>query len=114
MATRKLFPPPKSSRKAAADPGAYDTALLFSTKWEPPQGSLNLSHKNESTDTKYFDFHHDLRPAEAARLLHGEVVWQQSRGAEWAAVLHFPRAVNAALPPSNPIMARSQPKELRP
>ncbi len=92
-------------QKAAADPGAYDTALLFSTKWEPRPGTLNLARRNDPNDTRYFDFHHDLRPAQAARLLHGEVVWQQARGSEWAAILHFPRAVNAAAQPSNPIMA---------
>ena len=84
-------------QQAALDPGAYDTALLFSTKWEPPPGKANLGRHGESNDERYFDFHHDLRPAEAARLLHGDVVWQGSRGGEWAAVLHFPRSVNASL-----------------
>jgi 4-amino-4-deoxy-L-arabinose transferase-like glycosyltransferase len=86
-------------QKAAADPGSFDTALIFSTKWEPPAGKINLGRKNESADTRYFDFHHDLRPAEAAALLHGQVVWQASRRGEWAAVLHFPRIVDAELIP---------------
>lgn len=84
-------------QKAASDPGAYDTALLFSTKWAPPRNTLNLSRGNEPADAKYFDFHLDLRPREAAALLHGEVVWQASRGGEWAAILHFPRIVDAGL-----------------
>jgi hypothetical protein len=71
--------------------------LVFSTKWEPPAGHINLSKKNRSLDTKYFDFHHDLTPSEAAALLHGEIVWQARRRGEWAAVLHFPRAFNASL-----------------
>lgn len=83
--------------QAAQDPGSYDTALVFSTKWEPPAGHINLSKKNRSLDTKYFDFHHDLTPSEAAALLHGEIVWQARRRGEWAAVLHFPRAFNASL-----------------
>ena len=87
-------------QQAAQDPGAYDTALLFSTKWEPPTGKINLGRSNQKSDTKYFDFHHDLSPAEAAALLHGEVVWQAHRKGEWAAVLRFPRAVNASLSPS--------------
>lgn len=77
-------------QKAAADPGSYDTALIFSTKWEPPPSRINLSRHNEPSDTKYFDFHHDLRPAEVAALLHGEIVWQAQRKGEWAAVLRFP------------------------
>jgi len=83
--------------KAAADPGAYDTALIFSTKWEPSANQLNLGKASEKSNTKYFDFHHDLTPQEAATLLHGEIVWQDRRKGEWAAVLRFPRAVNAKL-----------------
>ncbi len=81
---------------AAQDPGAYDTALLFSTKWVPPPGHLDLGRLGRYFDKKYFDFHHDISPEEAALLLRGEVVWQAQRNGEWAAVLRFPRAVNAS------------------
>jgi 4-amino-4-deoxy-L-arabinose transferase-like glycosyltransferase len=84
-------------QKAAADPGSFDVALVFSTKWEPPANRINLGSHNESADTKYFDFHRDLSPAEVATLLHGDVVWQAHRKGEWAAVIHFPRVVEAAL-----------------
>jgi 4-amino-4-deoxy-L-arabinose transferase-like glycosyltransferase len=84
-------------QKAAADPGSYDVALVFSTKWEPPADRVNLGRRNESADTKYFDFHRDLSPAEVAALLHGDIVWQDRRKGEWAAVIHFPRIVEAAL-----------------
>ena len=88
-------------QSAATDPGSYDVALIFSTKWEPPANRINLSGQNESTDTKYFDFHRDLSPAEVAALLHGDIIWQGHRKGEWAAVLHFPRVVEAALAPPN-------------
>jgi 4-amino-4-deoxy-L-arabinose transferase-like glycosyltransferase len=83
--------------QAAQDPGSYDTALIFSTKWEPLPNQLNLGKANTSADAKYFDFHHDLSPSEAAAMLHGEIVWQARRKGEWAAVLRFPRAVNASV-----------------
>jgi hypothetical protein len=83
--------------KAAANPGDYDTAFVFSTKWAPLANRINLGRRNESSDTKYFDFHRDLSPAEVATLLHGEIVWQSHRKGEWAAVLHFPRIVEASL-----------------
>lgn len=86
-----------SMMQAAQEPGDYDTALIFSTKWEPPPGRLDLGRRHRQNDTKYFDFHHDLSPAEAATLLHGDIVWQAHRKGEWAAVLRFPRAVNASL-----------------
>ena len=82
-------------QKAAADPGAFDTALIFSTKWTPPAGAFSLTHKTEATDTRFYDFHHDLTPQQAAAVLHGEIVWQGARNGEWAAVLHFPRIVEA-------------------
>ena len=83
--------------KAAAEPGEYDTALIFSTKWAPSFGATNLGRRNEAADTRYFDFHRDLGAREVAGLLHGDVVWEAHRRGEWAAVLRFPRAVNAAL-----------------
>jgi hypothetical protein len=84
-------------QKAAADPGTYDTALIFSTKWAPPENQVDLGRNNQSTDAKYFDFHRDLSPSEVAALLHGEVIWQSHRKGEWAAVLRFPRSVEAFL-----------------
>jgi 4-amino-4-deoxy-L-arabinose transferase-like glycosyltransferase len=91
--------------KAAADPGDYDTALLFSTKWAPASGGLSLIRRNapgiSDSDARYFDFHEDMQPKEAAELLHGEVVWQARTGGEWVAVLRFPRVVNASLMISN-------------
>ncbi len=88
-------------QQAAANPGSFDTALLFSTKWEPPPSRWHLPHRNgqvvSSADARFFDFHHDLTPAEAAALLHGDIVWQQHRGGEWAAILHFPRIVQASI-----------------
>jgi 4-amino-4-deoxy-L-arabinose transferase-like glycosyltransferase len=86
--------------KAAGDPGDYDTALLFSTKWAPPPGSLDIARRNVPADARYFDFHEDVQPKEAAELLHGEVVWQQHIRGEWVAILRFPRIENAAVSPA--------------
>ena len=83
--------------KAAADPGSYDTALIFSTKWEPASNRLNLGQDHTASDARYFDFHRDLSPQEVAALLHGDIVWQGRRHGEWAAVLHFPRVVEASV-----------------
>lgn len=85
--------------KAAAQPGEYDTALIFSTKWAPKPGSVSLSARNSRADARYFDFHDDVRPAEAAAILHGELVWQAAIRGEWVAILRFPRIVNAGLRP---------------
>jgi 4-amino-4-deoxy-L-arabinose transferase-like glycosyltransferase len=84
-------------QKAAQSPGDFDTALLFSTKYEPPAGRTNLSQHTQNSDARYFDFHRDVLPAEAARLLQGTVIWQAERNGEWAAVLRFPRSYEARL-----------------
>ncbi|GAC1415176.1 MAG: hypothetical protein NVSMB62_02310 [Acidobacteriaceae bacterium] len=85
-------------QRAAQDPGAYDTALLFSTKWAPRAGAVDLSRGHRPADAKYFDFHDDVRPAEAAAILHGTVLWQASIRGEWVAILRFPRVEDAMLP----------------
>jgi 4-amino-4-deoxy-L-arabinose transferase-like glycosyltransferase len=83
--------------KAAADPGDYDTALLFSTKWAPPASAIDLGRRHQPSDARYFDFHEDVRPAEAAAILHGELVWQAAIRGEWVAILRFPRIEDASL-----------------
>jgi len=86
--------------KAAAEPGEYDTALVFSTKLAPPARFLRHSKRGPTdADRRYFDFHDDLKPQEIAAMLHGDIVWQaQDRdGGEWVAVLRFPRVVDAEL-----------------
>jgi len=82
-------------QKAATDPGTYDTALIFSTKWEPPAN--HQPRPSESIQRPIFDFHHDVSPAEAAVLLHGDIVWQAHARENGQAVLLFPRIVEAAL-----------------
>ena len=82
-------------QKAAAMPGEFDTAFVFSTKWTPPAGRLDLGAGNVGTNTKFYDFHRDLGPREIAGLLHGQVIWSREQRGEWAAVLRFPRAVEA-------------------
>ena len=88
---------PEQMQKAMDDPGAYDTALIFSTKWTPRSGWLDLGGASRKTDTKYFDYHSDMLPRDVAMLLHGEIVWQGYRNGEWAAVLRFPRSNEARL-----------------
>jgi 4-amino-4-deoxy-L-arabinose transferase-like glycosyltransferase len=87
---------PEQVEKAAQEPGAYDTALVFSTKWIPP-AALSLTRQTERSDTRFFDFHRDLDPNEVAFLLHGDVVWHAQSHGEWIAILRFPRASDARL-----------------
>ncbi|WP_419805604.1 ArnT family glycosyltransferase [Terriglobus sp.] len=85
--------------KAAQIPGNYDAAIVFSTKYNPPPGGLNLATRTNAADTRYFDAHRDLLPAEVARALGGTVVWQAERKGQWAAVLRFNRSYDAKARP---------------
>jgi len=84
-------------QKASTDPGAFDTALIFSTKWTPPPTAFSFSRHTEKTDTRFFDLHRDLRPSEVAQALHGQIVWQAQSHGEWVAILRFPRSNQAHL-----------------
>ena len=82
-------------QRAAQNPGEYDTALIFTTKYDPPNDALNFSRFIHLGKTARFDYTRDLHPEEVARLLHGTVVWHNELRGEWVAVLRFPRVVNA-------------------
>ncbi|RXS94642.1 glycosyltransferase [Silvibacterium dinghuense] len=82
---------------AEQEPGDYSAALLFSTKYDPPRLPLSLGPANERLDQRFFDFHIDLTPRAAAHLLDGQIVWQEQRKGQWAAVLTFRRAIDAEL-----------------
>ena len=73
----------------------YDTAFLFSTKYEPGGGFLIRLPFWESLQKRYFDYHSDVPPAFASEMLQGRIVWQEKRGGQWAAILLMDRAVNA-------------------
>jgi len=75
-------------QKLNGSPQSYATAIVFSTKYDPP-GILSLGSWSRRQDERYFDLHHDLSPAAVAVLLGGMVVWREQRGGQWAAVLRF-------------------------
>jgi len=80
--------------KASTRANKYSAALVFSTKYDPPQLPFSLGPKNQALDERYFGFHQDLTPTEIARTLGGTVTWHAERGGQWAAVLNFDRPPN--------------------
>ena len=84
-------------KRIAAVPETYDVAIVFSTKYDPPAGGLNLAGVGRDSDTRFYDWHSDLLPGEAAALLHGRIAWEDDRNGEWAAVLVFPRGYDVLL-----------------
>ncbi len=84
--------------KAAQDPGGYSTALVFSTKEDPPPLPFHLN--TPAMEEEYFGLHHDMSPRAIAEQLGGTIVWQQTDGLDWAAVIRFHRSYDAWLEPS--------------
>jgi hypothetical protein len=82
--------------RAAVEPGRYSTALVFSTKYDPPSLPLSLGPKSEEMDRRYFGLHHDLPPEAIAIRLGGALVWQREDHGQWIALIRFNRQFEAA------------------
>jgi hypothetical protein len=82
--------------RAAGEPGMYSTALVFSTKYDPPSLPLSLGPKSEAMDERYFGLHHDMPPEAIALRLHGTVVWEREDRGMWAALIRFNRQMEAS------------------
>jgi 4-amino-4-deoxy-L-arabinose transferase-like glycosyltransferase len=92
---------------AAHAHGEYGLALLFSTKYEPRPllGRLRLW---ERIQERYFDYHRDLPPEAAAQILGGRIIYQQSRGGQWVAVVEVEGVENASFHGAGTLFPRSR------
>jgi 4-amino-4-deoxy-L-arabinose transferase-like glycosyltransferase len=84
-----------SIRKAAQEPGDYDTAIVFTTHFVTPSFRHYLTAHPDTRRGREFAATRDLTPGEIAAMLHGTVVWQDDHNGEWAAVLRFNRSYEA-------------------
>ena len=91
------FSAPQIAR-AAAEPGSYSAALVFSTKAGPARPLLILGSRSAAMDERYFGLHHDLLPDAIARQLGGAVVWKSGDDqGQWVGLIRFNRQFEAAL-----------------
>ncbi len=86
-------------QKAAAEPGRYDTAIVFTTHFVTPTFRRYLMAHPDSRRGREFAATRDLTPEEIAAMLGGRIVWQDDIHGEWAAVLRFDRAYDASTIP---------------
>ncbi|HVU45239.1 MAG TPA: hypothetical protein VHD85_03875 [Terracidiphilus sp.] len=82
---------------AAQEPEKYSAALVFSTKYDPPQPLLSLGSASDALDQRYFGQHHDLGPEAIAQQLNGTLVWKRKDHGMWIALIRFNRAVEARI-----------------
>ncbi|MDE3200209.1 MAG: glycosyltransferase family 39 protein [Acidobacteriota bacterium] len=81
--------------RAAQEPEKYSTALVFSTKYDPPRLPYLMGHAGESVAETYFDLHHDLPARVIAKRLDGTLVWYGYSKGMWAGVIRFNRQIEA-------------------
>jgi 4-amino-4-deoxy-L-arabinose transferase-like glycosyltransferase len=84
------FSAPEIAR-AAAEPEKYSAALVFSTKYDPPNPWLSLGRGSENLDERFFGLHHDLPPEAITLELHGTMTWQKEDRGLWIALIGFSR-----------------------
>jgi hypothetical protein len=86
-------------RKAAQEPGRYDTAIVFTSHFATPSFRRYLIAHPNTQRGREFAASRDLTPKEIASILGGQIVWEDDRNGEWAAVLRFDRSYDAQLLP---------------
>ena len=84
---------------AAREPDRFDTAIVFTTHFVTPMFRRYLLNHPNTWRGRAFATDRDLTPVEIATMLGGQIVWQDERGGEWAAVLRFQRSEDARLQP---------------
>jgi hypothetical protein len=74
---------------------SFNVALIFSTKYEPPNPVLWHWPAWERIKTRFFDYHHDVPPEVAAQILGGELVYTETRKGQWVAVIEMRQIMEA-------------------
>jgi Dolichyl-phosphate-mannose-protein mannosyltransferase len=67
----------------------FETALVFSTKYEPPRALFDRLSAWNRLKARFFGFHRDLPPRAAAQILGGRIVFAQQSKGQWAAVIEM-------------------------
>ena len=80
---------------AADARSAFEVALIFSTKYEPPHPWFEQWPAWRQWKTRFFGYHRDLPPAAAAEILGGKLVHMETRDGQWAAVVEIEQIVEA-------------------
>jgi hypothetical protein len=90
------FSAPEIERAAHAI-DQFDTAYLFSTKWEPPHPLLESLTFGKRLQERFFDYHEDLSPQAVAGILGGRVTMYENRNNEWIGLIGIEKVENARL-----------------
>ena len=65
----------------------FEAALVFSTKYEPPNPWFERWQSWQRWKAQFFGYHRDVPPAAAAKILGGRIVYEDRRDGQWVAVI---------------------------
>jgi Dolichyl-phosphate-mannose-protein mannosyltransferase len=74
---------------AARAPDRFDVALVFSTKYQPPDALFGIENWNawQHIKEKFFGYHRDVLPEEIAQRLGGTIAYHKEMNGQWIAVI---------------------------
>lgn len=73
----------------------FDVALIFSTKYQPPNSSFERWRLWREWKSRYFGYHVDLDPKAAAAVLGGNLVYAKRKRGQWVGVIEIERVQEA-------------------
>jgi uncharacterized membrane protein YagU involved in acid resistance/fumarate reductase subunit D len=73
----------------------FNVALVFSTKYQPPPNTFDRWHLWQEWKARYFGFHRDLTPEEAASLLRGKLVYVEYRRGQRVGIVEVEKIEDA-------------------
>ncbi len=73
----------------------FDTALVFSTKYQPAPTIFDRWRLWQELKTRYFGYHVDLSPEAAASVLGGNLVYVQRSQGQWVGVIEIAKIEEA-------------------
>jgi hypothetical protein len=81
---------------AAADfRSDFDLALVFSTKYQPPNLWIERWRTWQRWKTEFFGFYRDVPPEAAAQILGGKLIYREGRKGQWVGVIEMQQAEEA-------------------
>jgi hypothetical protein len=72
---------------AARARGQFDVALVFSTKYHPPNPLVDNWDAWQRVKEKFFGYHRDLLPEDIAQRLDGTIAYHKEMNGQWIAVI---------------------------
>jgi len=72
---------------AATARGQFDVAMVFSTKYQPPNPLLDNWDAWRHTKERFFGYHRDLPPEDIAQRLGGTITYHKEEYGQWVAVI---------------------------